>query len=130
MGEFDCYCMLCSGPLVPIETGSKKRGWLNRRRRRLRRKVHARDRGHSFDSFDSGSEHESDRDSDQDPDEEVYFDEERRSYDPDVATEERVAWVREVRVLGWNGGVDGGRKCVMTRWFAGPAEMLTLISYI
>lgn len=129
MGEFDCYCILCSGPLASIEIGSKKRGWLNKRRRRLRQKLHARERGHSFDSFESGSEHESDRDSDQDPDqepdEEVYFDEERRSYDPDVVTEERIGWVREVRALGWN----CGRKCVMTLISRGDCGDAYFLSY-
>lgn len=109
MGEFDCYCFLCSGPLVPCEVGSTSPGWLNRRRRRVKQKLDAIEAGHSFDSLDSGSEHESDNYS---GDEDIYIDDERRSYDPDIATAERVDWINQVRVLGLNKQAVGDAKFV------------------
>lgn len=104
MGEFDCYCLLCSGPLVPCDIGSASRGHLTRRRRRICKKLRAIEEGRSFDSFASDSERESGSDQDGDhqdgSDGEVWEQDERRSYDPDVATSERVEWVEDVRVLG------------------------------
>ncbi|OOQ83361.1 hypothetical protein PEBR_34936 [Penicillium brasilianum] len=104
MGEFDCYCLLCSGPLVPCDIGSTSRGHLTRRRRRICKKLRAIEEGRSFDSFASDSEHDSGSDQDGDDpdgsDGEVWEQDERRSYDPDVATSERIEWVEDVRVLG------------------------------
>jgi hypothetical protein len=105
MGEFDCYCLLCSGPLVPCDIGSTSRGPLNRRRRRIWKKLQAIEEGRSFDSFASDSEHESgsdcqDGDDPDGSDGEVWEQDERRSYDPDVASNERIGWVEDVRVLG------------------------------
>lgn len=110
MPEFDCYCFLCSGPLVACNVGSTSRGHLNRRRRRVERKLLAIEAGKSFDSFSSDSDHDSDFHSGDD--DEVYVQDERRSYDPDLATAERIDWLLQVKVLGLNPRASGDTKSV------------------
>ncbi|KAJ5355395.1 uncharacterized protein N7496_012607 [Penicillium cataractarum] len=109
MGEFDCYCLLCSGPLVPCDIGSTSRARLTQRRRRIAKKLLAIEEGRSFDSFASDSDEEAGHDSESDCQEgdgdgEVWEQDERRSYDPDVAGNELVGWVEDIRVLGVDGG--------------------------
>lgn len=41
-------------------------------------------------------------DEDDGEEEDVYEDDERRSYDPEIATEERLGWVEDIRGLGLN----------------------------
>lgn len=123
MGEFDCYCALCSGPLYEVQIGSSSRARLNRRRRRVSKKLAAIEAGQSFDSFDSDSEHESDEevdgeDGDGDDDDDVYEQEERRSYDPEIATEERVGWVEDLRVLGVNGNGEDLRYVIRVAFYS------------
>ncbi|GLI76996.1 hypothetical protein PoHVEF18_005278 [Penicillium ochrochloron] len=110
MGEFDCYCALCSGPLSAVQIGSSSRTHLNRRRRRLSRKLAAIEEGRSFNSFDSDSDSEYESDENLDGEdgngeggEDVYEQDEWRSYDPEIATEEMVGWVGDLRVLGVSG---------------------------
>lgn len=75
-----------------------------------------------FDWFDNDSEHELDVDSNKaneyggngqnedDWHDYVYEQDERRSYDPEIATEERIARVTRVRVLGVNASVERDTK--------------------
>jgi hypothetical protein len=79
------------------------------------KKLAAIEAGRSFDSFVTDSEHESDEEGDGeegeqvdgDEEEVVYDQDEVRSYDPEIATKERVEWVEDVRVLGVNKDGDG-----------------------
>ncbi|RMJ21780.1 hypothetical protein PHISP_07351 [Aspergillus sp. HF37] len=76
----------------------------------VERKLRAIEAGQSFDSFSSGSDH--DWDAYSDDEEEVYFQDERRSYDPEIATVERTDWLVQVQVLGLNPQASGDTKSV------------------
>lgn len=115
MGEFDCYCCLCSGPLIgPWEYGSSLPGALQRRRRKVERKRLALAAGEPYDSDDSDPdkyEEEGDDEEDQDIDES----EERHLYDPELVTNESTAWIGRLRVLGFNPRAAGSTKLEIPR---------------
>jgi hypothetical protein len=104
MGNFDCYCFLCSGPLFEPQLGSASPRALTKRRQRVEKKRLALKSKVWYNSDSSESEEESEE---EDEDDEF---EERASYDPELATEERTDWIQYLQVLGFNPKAVGGSK--------------------
>lgn len=137
MGEFDCYCALCCGPLVFPDIGSSCKAALQFRDWRLQQQLNARRAGEEYESDDdaydeylenggSGSEDGGDgggENGGDSPDdvqgteggegaeeaevEEWWIDQEKQNYDPRIVSEESVQWVMRVRGLGYN--LNAGR---------------------
>lgn len=113
MGDFDCYCFLCSGPLFEPELGSASPRALMKRRQRVEEKRLALKAGLRYVS--DSSESKDDDEEENEDDEEIDEYEERNSYDPELATEERTAWIQYLRVLGFNSNAVGDSKCEYKR---------------
>jgi hypothetical protein len=113
MGDFDCYCFLCSGPLFEPQLGSASPQALRKRRQRVEEKRLALKAGLRYVS--DSSESEDGGEEENEDDEEIDEYEERTSYDPELATEERTDWIQYLRVLGFNPNAIGGSKCECKR---------------
>lgn len=116
MGDFDCYCFLCSGPLFEPQLGSASPQALRKRRQRVEEKRLALKAGLRYVS--DSSESEDGGEEENEDDEEIDEYEERTSYDPELATEERTDWIQYLRVLGFNPNAIGGSKA----WISGRAR--------
>jgi hypothetical protein len=105
----DIYCFICCGPIYTWTTGSSSRRALSRRRKWVERQRLALLAGEDFDTDASDPEDVYHRISSSDEDI-ASDDEEHLSYDPELATRERTAWLMDLRVLGFNSLVSGSTK--------------------
>ncbi|KAM0430870.1 hypothetical protein ACHAPT_005502 [Fusarium lateritium] len=105
MGEFDCYCAICSAALNDnVEIGSRQPRALKRRRELVRRKREG------LPPDDPESDEGSDKAPSDDESEDWYEDEEDAQYDPELVSEESLEWLAEVSCLGFNpSALDGDR---------------------
>jgi hypothetical protein len=102
MSSYDVYCAICGCSLVGGEMGSNAPGALRRRRAIVARTRAARERGDP----DPESEDEDEREDDDD----WWPEEEDRSYDPELVSEESLGWLTEGRCLGINPQASGDSK--------------------
>lgn len=122
MGESDCFCAFCSGPIVEgfLELGKKGPKYLAARKKRLDREIRKRngevvedgadeDEGMSDEGIEDDEEEESEEENSDDGSEESVSSrgewgswEERNSYDPRLVSNKTVRWTSETSVLGFN----------------------------
>jgi hypothetical protein len=126
MGSWDCYCAICGGPLGGVQVSGRPRTRGFHRRQALKaRRAERIARGESpgsDDEFKDGEDGTADatiqdvgREDDgegSDSDESMNFDSEEEDYtlDPEIISENQTVWTDEIRVLGVNSGVEGGKK--------------------
>ncbi|KAH6983919.1 hypothetical protein EDB80DRAFT_783222 [Ilyonectria destructans] len=99
MDEFDCYCAICGASITGGEIGSKEPDALAYRHRLVERRRRARELG---EEEASSEEDEGDDNEDDGHVESWWKDEEQRTYDPELVNENSIAWLFQVRCLGFN----------------------------
>lgn len=100
MGDWDTYCLLCSGTTNTTKIGSSKPSALEKRRRKNRQRRNGEESSDK-EYYELSGDDDEDR---------VYDEDEDRSYDPTLVTKESSGWVLEQRCLGLNtdGDEEGG----------------------
>ncbi|KAL2126293.1 hypothetical protein VTI74DRAFT_1233 [Chaetomium olivicolor] len=114
MGGFDTYCAICGCSLTGGVVGSTAPSALRRRRRIVARKREALERGDSEYGSDSESENDEDDQEKEEGEEEWFADQEDRSYDPELISEQGLEWLYESCCLGLNPEAQGDSKAFIS----------------
>ena len=105
MGSWDCYCAICGGPFCSITISRKPR--TARYRKKWAKVAEKREDTNVSDDQDVTSASEAEQEDDK---ESLDASEEDYSYDPEVISEDDVAWTKTLHVLGFNPKANGSSK--------------------
>jgi hypothetical protein len=104
MGSWDCYCAICGGPHTGVEISPKPRSARFKRRLGKKAENNSPEIDSDNETYDEYEARRATGEVSEDEEEigEVESEDEEHSYDPEIVTQESVAWVGTLHVLGFN----------------------------